>query len=82
MNWLGHEGCHFIQTLNEEEKFKPSIGLLGVLNEKFRPQHNETFLSLQYYGNKMNTQRSGWARSESKLMNVKKRQTLKRTIHN
>ena len=37
-------------TLNyrEEEKSKKSSGMLEVLSENFKPQHNETVLSLSY----------------------------------
>ena len=49
LDWLGHEGLRFVQTLtdNEQEKFKVSSDLF-TLSEKFKPQHNETILSLQY----------------------------------
>ena len=49
-NWLSREGLHLMQTLDdeEEEKSKTSIGLFKVLIENFKPQHNETLLSLQY----------------------------------
>ena len=47
--WLGREVLQFVQTLNDEEqeKFKTSIGLLEVLNKRFKPQYSETILSLQ-----------------------------------
>ena len=39
MNWLGHEGPHFVQTLvdDEEERYKTSAGLFNTLNAKFQP---------------------------------------------
>ena len=39
-----------MQTINgeENEKCKTSMSLFEVLSEKFRSQHNETTLSLQY----------------------------------
>ena len=42
MNWLGHEGLRFIQTLtdNEQVKCKTGWGFFKVLSEKFKPQHN------------------------------------------
>ena len=51
MNWLGHENLRFVQTLNnkEKEKCKTSSGLFYILSEKFKPQHNEIMLSLQYF---------------------------------
>ena len=50
MNWLGHQVPRLMQTLNDskQEKCKISAGMLEVLNEKFKPQHNKTILSLQY----------------------------------
>ena len=51
MNSLGHEELHFVQILNEDEK-KDASQVQGFffnkLNEKSRPQHKETILSLQY----------------------------------
>ena len=49
-NWLGREGLHLIQTCtnSEKETCKTARGLLTTLNEKFKPQHNETTLLLQY----------------------------------
>ena len=45
-----NEGSHFMQTLNDEgnEICKSSAGLFNILNAKFKPQHNETNLLLQY----------------------------------
>ena len=39
MNWLGHEGLRFLQTLKpeEKEKCKTSSGLFKVLRDKFKP---------------------------------------------
>ena len=50
MSWLGHEGLQFMQIFNdtEQEKCRPSAGLFEVASEKFKPQHNETILSMQY----------------------------------
>ena len=49
--WLGREGLNFIQmlTAKEQEKCKTNTGLFQMLNEKFKPQHNETILLFQYY---------------------------------
>ena len=33
----------------EQEKCRTSTGLLEVLSDKFKPQNNETVLSLQYW---------------------------------
>ena len=50
MNWLGCEGLHFVQTLNYEEQETCDINacLFNVVNMKFKPQHNEMILLLQY----------------------------------
>ena len=50
MTWLGHDGLHSVQKLAEEkiEKFKSSVAILNIPNDKLRCQHNETILSLQY----------------------------------
>ena len=50
INWLNHEELRLIQTFidSEKEKCKTSAGLFEVLSEKFKPQHNERILSLQY----------------------------------
>ena len=49
-NWSGREGLQFMQTLTnaEKEAFKSATWLFNVLKEKFRQQHNETILLLQY----------------------------------
>ena len=49
MNWLGHDGLRFIQTLmdKDQEKCKSSSGLFKVLSVKLKPQHNEMILVLQ-----------------------------------
>ena len=49
-NWLGREGLQLIQafTNSEKEACKTEEGLFATLSEKFKPQHNETILSLQY----------------------------------
>ena len=46
LNCLGWEGLRLVQTLNKEELegCLASIRLFEVLNEKFKPQHNETIL--------------------------------------
>ena len=51
MNWLGHEGLHFVQTLMMigEKSAKLVQGLFSTLNAKFKPQHNESILLLQYF---------------------------------
>ena len=43
-------GSRYVQTLNdrEQEKSKASSGMFEVLDEKFKLQHIETILSLQY----------------------------------
>ena len=49
-NWLDRDGLSFIHTLKniEKEACKSSTGLFNVLKEKFRTQHSEMILSLQY----------------------------------
>ena len=49
MNWLGWEGLHFVQILTDEEQERcnKSAGLFSIINDNFKPQHNETILSLQ-----------------------------------
>ena len=51
MHLLGHDGLRFVQTLNDEEQEECTTcaGLFLVLSEKFKLQHNETVLSLQYW---------------------------------
>ena len=47
----------------EQKEFKPVEGLFETLNSKFRPQYNETILSLQYansVGKLMKMQNNGW----------------------
>ena len=48
-NWLGREWLQFIQTISnaEKEACNSTTGLFYVLKEEFRPQPNETILSLQ-----------------------------------
>ena len=48
--FVRQEGLGFMQTLNIEkhEKCRTSMGLFEVLSDKFKPQHNETTLPLQY----------------------------------
>ena len=67
-NWLGKEGLQFIKTLNntEKEEWKSATELLNVLKEKFRPQHNEIILTLQYcklQRKEKNPHKIGWAGS-------------------
>ena len=64
-NWPGG-GAHFVQmqTAEEQEMCKSSTDLFKILNEKFKPEHNETILSLQYCKLlRMMTEmlKSGWA---------------------
>ena len=49
-NWLGHKGLRFVETLNgkKQEKCQTCFGLLKVLSAKFKMQHDETIVSLQY----------------------------------
>ena len=49
-NWSIREGPHLIITLTveEQEMCKSSPELFQTLGEKFKPQHNETILLLQY----------------------------------
>ena len=51
MNWLGHEGLRFMQTLTdaEQEKCRTNAGLFEVLSKIFKLQHKETILSWQYF---------------------------------
>ena len=50
LSWLGREGLQFVKTLKDEEKekCKTSMGLFESLSQNFKPQHNETILSLQF----------------------------------
>ena len=50
MNGLGLEGLRLVQTLNdkEQEKYRTGMEFFQGLSEKFKPQHNETILQLQY----------------------------------
>ena len=47
MNWLGHEGLIFVQTViaKGQENHKTSSGIFKVPSDKFMPQHNEMILS-------------------------------------
>ena len=49
-NWFGRERLQFMQTLTNlgKEACKREMGLFNVLKVKFRQQHNEMILSLQY----------------------------------
>ena len=48
MNWLGHEGWHFVQTLtgDEQERSKTIVGLFSILHAKFKLQHNKTKITV------------------------------------
>ena len=49
LNLLGMERHRPVQTLNDEqEKCITSMGLLKVLSNDFKPEHNKT-ISLQYW---------------------------------
>ena len=50
-NWLGSDGLHLLEMLTqaEKEKCEPSKGLFKTLNDKFKPQYNETIKSLQFH---------------------------------
>ena len=49
--WLGRKGLQFIESLTHTEKAKCNIieGLFAMLNNKFKPQFNETIKSLQLH---------------------------------
>ena len=47
-NWLGRKGLQFIESLTHMEKSNTVEGLLEMLNNKFKPQFNETMKSLQF----------------------------------
>ena len=49
MNWLGHEGFHFVETLMNVSKqhVKSVQAFFDILYAEFKPQHNKTMLSLQ-----------------------------------
>ena len=51
LTWLGWEKPRFVQTLNDEDqaKCKTSMGFFKMLCDKFKPQYNETILSLEHY---------------------------------
>ena len=48
---LSRQGLQFLESLIQEEQdsCKTVDGLFETLDSKFRPQHNKTILSLQYY---------------------------------
>ena len=49
-NWLGRKGLHYIETLMEGEREICGMleGLVDTLATKFRPQYNQTIMSLQF----------------------------------
>ena len=49
-NWLGRKGLQFIESLTHMEKKKCNTieGLFAMLNNKLKPQFNETIKSLQF----------------------------------
>ena len=49
-NWKGRKGLQFLETLTwtEQEKCNTMEDLLTILNNKFKPQSNETIKSLQF----------------------------------
>ena len=50
LSWLGSDRLRFVQILTDNgyEKCQTNLRLFHVLSEKFKPQHNETILPLQY----------------------------------
>ena len=54
-NWLGCEGLQCIKpfTHEEKEKCKTAKGLLLILSNKFKLQHNKIVLSLKYQKKKL-----------------------------
>ena len=78
-NWPGCEGLRPVQTLKDkkQEKCKTNAGLFGVLDEKSKPQHNKTLLSLQYCKLVREEKGSaeklmGWLRVKATKMTIKK----------
>ena len=49
-NWIGRKGLHYLESLMEGEKWACDTlqGLIDSLDEKVRPQYNETIKSLQF----------------------------------
>ena len=49
-NWLGRKCLHYLETLTTEEREACNMleGLFEMLDNKFKPQYNETIKSLQF----------------------------------
>ena len=49
--WLDRKGLQLLEMLTQaqKEKYKTSKGLFKTLNDKFKPQYNETIKSLQFH---------------------------------
>ena len=49
-NWYGRKGCQYLETLTatEKETCNALEGLFEIITNKFKPQYNETFKSLQF----------------------------------
>ena len=49
LNWISQGGLGYVQANKEKGRYIISRGLFELLSERFKPQHNETILSLKYY---------------------------------
>ena len=50
INWLGRKGLQFFESLiqMEQERCDTKEGLFTALNSKFKPQYNDTIMSLHF----------------------------------
>ena len=50
-NWFGQEGLQLIKTFTHEEKEKCTTaeGLLSILSNKFKLQHNKAVIYVQHH---------------------------------
>ena len=81
LNCLHQEEPRFAQTLKDEQgKCRISRGLSEGLSDKFKLQHKEKILSLQYC--KLTREQNEKAEELSQMsVGTRKRQKTKRTIH-
>ena len=48
-NWLGRQGLQLLETQTEREACNDEGDLFKILNNKIKPQYNETIISLQIH---------------------------------
>ena len=63
-NWLGRKRLQFLETFTQTEQEKCyTTDLFTTLNNKVKPQYNETIKSLQFQRlcKQMRMQKTGWA---------------------